>query len=131
MEEWQERHDQKKESTDKERIREGGLVTRDMWFGFCKDTRSTCPAVPGFSSLVAWRAGLSDEGGVMTKRNCEEGREKHEAKLFSGLERLFDEHRKRVDTALSGIRDIMQMNVRKIDQVIERIDRHIDVRDSK
>lgn len=129
IQDWQKKHDIDTAEDLKQMAKEGGLVTRSLFFSFCNSVREKCPV----STLTKWKDSIADEGGVVTVKDFHEDREKQEERVFRGMERLFTEHNKRVDGLLSGIRDTITSNADRLNTVIDmydgvvgRLDRHID-----
>lgn len=116
VEEWQRNHDKRVEIDVKEQLKAGGLVTRDLWFEFCQGVRDKCPIL----LLTSWKEAISNEGGVMTRKDWDEERGKDEERLIKGIERLFSEHDGKVEAIVGGLKQTIEANAGKMDLVIKR-----------
>lgn len=56
-----------KDYREKEWERQGGLVTRNLYFAWCKEQQSKCPACGTAKMLGEWRNGMGADGGPLTK----------------------------------------------------------------
>jgi hypothetical protein len=86
---------------------EGGLVTRELYFQWCRDQQTKCPACGGYQTLTQWRNGLMDKGGVMTKGEhtplCKEITREVADSFCAKLDELFAHHREWVGQELKII----------------------------
>src|SRR3972149_8593200 len=64
---WIKRWVASKDEREKEWEKQGGLVTRDLYFGWCKDQQTKCPACGAYRMLTDWRNGMGMNGGPLTK----------------------------------------------------------------
>jgi hypothetical protein len=76
---------------------EGGLMTRDTFFRFCRGNRDECPAVRHVLELQAWQTKLSEDGGLMPRLEhaelCKEITREVTENIMDRLKEMFDNHR--------------------------------------
>ena len=117
-EDWEKAHDTKEQ----EFSSEGGVVTRDQFFGYCKD----CKVVAMWNSLLT-------KGGAVAKDEFLERMELSYDKLLAGVKDLLDAHNKNAEANFAAIHAEIAGNAEKLNlvanrqaEVVQRIDRHID-----
>jgi hypothetical protein len=64
---WIKRYISRQDDRDKKWEDAGGVVTRDMYFKWCKENQAGCPACESYRLLMDWRTSMMEKGGVMTK----------------------------------------------------------------
>ena len=89
-------------------VREGGLITREKYFNFCKDQQSRCPACGAYRILMEWRNGMLDKGGVMLKGEylalSKEMTKEMTENFCERIDELFEHHRQWVGQELKLLR---------------------------
>ena|SRR3972149_8863317 len=96
---------------DKERqewIRAGGLVTREMYFNWCKDQQGKCSALGAYRQLTDWRNAIADKGGIlMTNEHsviCKEITKEVAERFCERLDEMLTYHREWVGQELKLLR---------------------------
>ena len=124
-EDWENKHDGKENGLDEE----GGVVTRDKFFGFCQN----CHMVGLLNPLKAGWETLLSKGGAMTREEVLERMDASADRLLEGVKNLLEAHQNSADANFKAIRAEIEGNAQKLNlvaarqgEVVLRIDKHLD-----
>jgi len=97
-----------RDEKEKEWEKQGGLVTREMYFAWCKTQQDKCPACEAHQILNQWRNGMLEKGGIMLKGEhtalCKEITKEVTEGFCNKIDALFEHHREWVAQELKLLR---------------------------